>query len=251
MRKLLIVLLVVLGLLALLAWKMPASLALGLAGGTLEPLRLDGVSGTLWRGQALDARVLGEPIGRLQWTLAPMALLRGGLDVDFMLDGERYAGSGHLMRRDGRLRFEHTDIELPAATLAPLVDLPSLDLRGRVRLVLDHAELLDGVPVMLSGSALWQEAAVSGAAAASLGEITATFEGSVGKGFRGVLDDNGGPLDVDGGFQAGFTGYSVDVRLKARPGHPQVEQALRYVGQPQADGSVRLLVEGGLLGAAP
>lgn len=231
-----------------LLWMLPAQVALQLMGERLRPLVLHDVAGTAWEGRALHSEVLGQPLGPLRWQLSPWPLLGGTVDVALTLEGGRgVSGSGHVRSDETRTLLDTVHLELPASLLAPALDLPALVLHGRILLELEQAELVGGLPVALRGTAAWEQAAVGGAAAAELGTLDLAFAPVPGGGVEGTLRDRGGPLLARGSFRVSLGGYQVEAELAPRDGNPQVREALAWVGQPQADGSVLLRIEGHFL----
>lgn len=248
LRLFLLALAALLALLLALAWMLPAQVALELVGDRLQPLALRDVAGTAWEGRALQAELLGQPLGPVRWTLSPGPLLAGTVDARLTLEGGHgIQGGGRVQSDDQRTRLQDVRLELPASLLAPALDLPALVLHGRVLVQLDEAELVGGLPVSLRGTAVWEDAAVGGAAAAELGTLDLAFAPVPGGAVEGTLRDRGGPLAARGNFRLSLAGYEVEARLAARDGNPQVREALAWVGQPQADGTVLLRIEGRFL----
>jgi general secretion pathway protein N len=228
---------------------LPARFALDFVGGRLGPVELGEVSGTVWRGEARPARVNGEDIGTLSWSLSPWALFAARVDADLRLEGEVWRGDGSVsVKRDRSVRVRDLHLNFPAQRLQPALDIPALVLRGEVQVHIVEGELLGGFPTAVKGTATWKDAAVAGSAAAQFGDLSTDFASDGAGGLKGTLRDSGGPLQAQGGYQASLAGYSADVVLRARDGNPQVIEALQYIGQPQPDGSARLEVRGQLLG---
>lgn len=240
---LLLALLLAAGMLAL----MPAKFALGMAGERLGPLTLGDVSGTVWRGRAGSLVAHGRQLGALDWNVHPLALLRGRLDTDLSLKGAEFEGKTFASLAGTTLRLRDTAFSMDAQRLQPAVDIPALQLRGKVEVMLVEAELISGFPRQLKGEAYWRDAAVSGAAEALLGTLSARFQSAADGAIIGSVQDDGGPLSVEGQFRAALTGYQADLVLTARDGNPQVIRALGYVGEQQPDGSSVLQIRGRLL----
>jgi general secretion pathway protein N len=247
LRWLLLLLLVLLLGLALLLALFPARLAVDWLGPRLAPLELHGVGGSIWRGQARELRMHGQPLGAVTWRVAPQALMSRRLDVDLSMDGELYRGSGFVSATRELTVLTNTRFSMPAQQMQPALDIPALNLRGTVDIELDRAELVNNFPRRLEGRAYWRNAAVDGAAAAELGELVAEFRTADDGSLVGSVADSGGPLAVDGQFRLGFTGFEAEALLVARDGNPQVMEALRYVGEAQPDGSSILQIRGTLL----
>lgn len=248
MKKLLLFLLVLAVIAAIVVLLLPARLVVEHALPANAPVRLEEVSGTVWKGRAGRVIRNGNDLGALGWRVHPRALLAGAVDADLVLDGPVYTGKGRVSgTRDGLIRLTDVDASFPASHLEPVLDVPALNLLGRVDVKLDTLQMQNKVPTALQGRATWRDAAVGGADQASFGNIVATFGPQAG-GFGGIVTDEGGPLDVKGEFKTTLMGYDAHATLRPRDGNPQVTRALRHIGQPQEDGSVEFRVSGGLRG---
>ncbi len=248
-RNLFLLLVVLLLLAALVLAFLPARLALDFVGDRLGPVHLGEVSGTLWNGQSNPASINGEPVGVLSWKLSPLSLLGARVDAYVVLRGDAYNGDSAVsVRRDRSVRVRDLNLRFPARRLEPMLDIPALVLRGEVQVAITQAELHGGFPTSINGRATWKDAAVAGSAEALFGDLVTDFSSSASGGLDGTISDSGGPLQAQGSYHAGLTGYSADISLRARDGNPQVTEALQYIGQPQPDGSARLEVRGTLLG---
>lgn len=248
MRKLLIVVVALLAIVAIALLTLPADVAYAWFGKRLLPATLADISGDVWNGHAGSLRVLGRDIGALDWHLRAPPLLHGGLEAQVEVNGSGGSGSGWLSQAaDQTLDVRDATLSLPAATLEPALGVPSLHLKGTVDVALAHARLRGAWVEAVQGSATWREAAVSGAAQARLSDLRIDFttqaDGTIGCSVR----DLGGPLAADGhcSFKAGA--YDAEVHLAARDGDARVLDALQYVGQPQPDGSVLLKIQGHVL----
>ncbi len=248
MKKLLLFLLVLAVIAAIVVVMLPARLVVEHALPANAPVRLEDVSGTVWKGRAGRVIRNGNDLGALGWRVHPRALLAGAIDADVILDGPSYTGKGRVSRaHDGVIRLTDVDASFPASRLEPMLDIPALNLLGQVDVRLDTLQLQNNVPTALQGRAAWRDAAVSGADQASFGTIVASFGPQAG-GFGGTVADEGGPLEVRGQFKTTLLGYEAHATLRPRDDNPQVARALRHIGQPQADGSVEFRVSGGLSG---
>lgn len=245
----LILLLVVLALLAVLVLAfVPAQFAIDRVGDRLGPLKLEGISGTIWSGQASQTLLRGENLGTLQWSLSPLALLSARADADLTLAGGPYVGKTAVsISRDRTVRIRDLDVTMSARKIEPLLDIPALVFRGEVQVTLKSAEVRNGVPMALDGQAVWKNAAVAGSAEAQFGDITSQFASKPEGGFQGTVTDSGGPLQAQGGYSASLAGYEAVIDLRARDNNPQVLEALQYIGQPQPDGSSKLEIRGRIL----
>lgn len=250
MKRLFWLLVLAIVVLAIVAATFPAKLAVRLLPSSRLPVQLEEVAGTVWSGRAERVLRNGADLGRLQWTVHPAGLLRGQIDADLALQGQALDGTGRVVAaRDGSVRIAGAKVRFPAARMDRLLDVPALTLVGNVDLVIEDLELRGRVPVALTGQATWRDAGVSGGEQATFGTLQARFGALDGGGFGGTLGDQGdGPLALDGSFRTTLMGFEARATLRARDDDPQVQRALRHIGQMQPDGSVVYEVKGGLAG---
>jgi hypothetical protein len=248
LRRLFLLLLVLVLIGAVVAWTLPADLALRWLRPNLGPLQLSGVSGTVWQGRASSAAAFGTPLGALEWSVQKSPLLLRRVVARVGLAGGALVLDGDVTRdADGSVLVQNATFALPAETAAPALDIPALKLHGRIEGRIDEARLAKGWVSGARGSARWREAAVSGQAEASLGELLAEFTSQPDGSIAGTVKDDGSSnLEVAGQFVIDSGQFSATARLVARNGDTQVAEALRYVGEPQPDGSSLLKINGKL-----
>ena len=230
---------------AVAVWTCPADLAWRWFGGRFAPLTLHGLSGSVWQGHADDAELFGQSLGALDWSVAKAPLLRGDAVAAFVLHGAEVTATGSaILRAGGRVEFDDAAVTIPARLAAPVFAVPALQPLGTIEIDLAHAHVVGAWLDEVTGHARWRDAAVSGAAQAAIGDLQATFASSDTGAIGGTITDSGGPLQVNGTFTTSLGRYAAQVRLAPRGDNPQLAEALQYVGQPQADGSRELLIEG-------
>lgn len=245
MFVLLAVLVVVAG---VVAWTMPADVAYRYLAPKLGPVSLVGVRGTFWDGHADGVSVFGRDLGELDWRIDKAPLLMRSVHADLRIRGADIDTSGLVERdSDGRIKARDVRFRVPATLFSPALDVPSLKLLGTVTGTFRELTLFDGLLADASGNATWSDAGVSGAAEARFSDIIAEFaskpDGSVG---GTIADDGKGNLEVNGNFNISAIGFQAEAFLSARNDDSRVQEALRYVGQPQPDGSSHLLINGQL-----
>lgn len=234
---------------AIFAWMMPADLALRWFGHKLAPATLSGVRGTIWDGRADGVSVFGRDLGELTWRVDKGPLLRGRLIADLHVKGNDIEATG-IISRVGAGDYTARDLRfrVPAQLAQPAFDVPALRLLGSINGVLSQAQWNNGRLLGAVGNARWTDVGVTGQVEARFADIVAEFasqpDGSVG----GTVHDAGqGNLEVNGLFDIRGNQFSADARLAARNGDPSTLEMLRFVGQPQADGSSHYKVQGQLL----
>lgn len=215
---------------ALLAWT-PAALVL--PGLVPSAVSLQDVRGTLWHGRAGQVRWRGHALGTLHWDAAPSALLRAEFDLRLRLAGPMRA-SARLRVGPVRRWLEQARLELPARWLDGVLATPVLQPRGQIEIQLADARFERGQWHGVAGQARWKAAALTGVAAAPLGDLLADFSQVSPGRIEGRLRDVGGPLVLTGRFGVDARGYQAEAWLAARD--PALLPALEWLGQSTATG---------------
>ena len=254
MRFLKVLLVLVLALLivaGVVFWTLPADVAWRQGAKYFGPVVLSGVRGTLWDGHADGVSLFGRDLGEMDWRVAKSAVLRGRVVADVRIQGTDIDAAGIVERAlvedasTGALVLRDVHFRFPAALLQPALDLREITLNGAISGVVSDAVLRNGFVESATGNARWSEAGVSGQAEARFADIVGEFAAAPGGGIAGHAKDDGtGNLAVDATFRAAVTGFDAEAILRARNDDPQVEETLRHVGEPQADGSSKLVVHG-------
>jgi general secretion pathway protein N len=240
----LVVLLLIVG--GALLWTLPADVAYRQGAKFLGPVVLSGVRGTLWDGHADGISVFGRDLGEIDWQMAKSGILRGRMAADVRIQGTDVDAAGLVERnRDGMFTVHDVHFRFPAEMFAPVLAIPDLDLLGAVSGVIFEATLRNGFIESASGNARWSDAGVTGQAEARFADILANFSAEPNGGITGSAHDDGsGNLAVNATFHAGMSGFDAQAILSARNDDPQVRETLRHVGEPQPDGSSKLVIRG-------
>lgn len=229
------------------AWVMPAELAYRYGASHLGPIVLSGLRGTVWNGHADGVSVLGRDVGELDWRAQKWPLLRGQFVADVRIKGAEFDAAGLVTRGRGTIAVQDFRFSLPAAVLAPALDVGVRPL-GTISGVIDQASLVHASLSDAAGSARWSEAGVSGPAEARFSDLIAEFAAQPDGSLAGTLHDDGdGGLVLDGRFNLSFGAFDFEASLRARHDDAQVTEFLRHLGEPQPDGSVHLAVHERLL----
>ena len=230
----------------IVAATLPAATAYRHAESRLQPLRLQGVAGTLWNGSAAQASVYAVPLGDLRWTLDPWAALSLAARGQAALSGRDLQASARIDARRDSVRLSEANARLPAAVLAPALDIPSLVLLGELDLKLDTLESRDGLVRSANGLLVWRNAGVSGAAEARFADVSVSLRSPRDGLIEGQISDGGGSLAASGQVRIEGEQFSAEVKLAVRGDDPQLAEALLYVGERLPDGSSLLRVQGTL-----
>lgn len=203
-------------------------------------LAMQGVTGSLWRGEASVA-VLNTGsgylhLGELKWRLKPLSLLlfTPQLEVASHWGAQRITGSLGLKGK-GHIELQDIDALLDAQLLRHYAPL---ELFGSVSLQVSHLEIQDGFPREGSGRVVWQNGGwISTRGQRSLGSYAIDFSQQRNEPLLGELITLQGGLQAAGDLQLRDRSYAIDVFLDGPAiGDPQLRQALQLVASPQGEG---------------
>ncbi len=234
-----------------LFWWLPARWVKPALDARLHGLRLDAVSGSLWRGQA--GSVLGpdgKSLGALRWELS-RAVLWGDLKLSFDLNGPGLAARGSMHGSDAQAQvWEQVHLSGDARFFARRFGLPDGYLEGQLQADIGHAELQGNWPLALDGTAQWKDGVLTTRAGkVRVGDLHAAASGAEGVVDIRLNDDGTGPLALDGHWQLSPLGWRVDMTAQARSGDPVMQQWLRTLGKPDTSGVIHIQRNGGVAGA--
>jgi general secretion pathway protein N len=249
LRRLLLLVLLLAVIAGLVLWYLPAGFAWRQLGqDRLGPaLALQEISGTVRQGRAGQALVNGFPVGALDWTVDWRGLLRRQVGGSWRLDGPAWQAQAADTRLVGdTVEVRDLRASLPALLLQPMLDIPALTFLGTVEIDLARLRQRAGRIEQAQGQARWLDAGVTGQAQARFGPLRAQFGTGEDGRIVGTVQDEGGPLSVEGQFQLDGLRYRAEVILLARDPADPVAQALYYIGESLPGGGSLLVVEGEL-----
>jgi general secretion pathway protein N len=206
-----------------------------------EDIQLNGVSGTIWNGQAQQLLVRGLPIEQLSWQLAFLPLLTGTGQV--YVDGgnirqmDEISVKGNISLANGQLQADNLQLYLPTAWVIASLPLPvAVNASGRFKLVLQELDYSDHCQV-LNGKGHWLKAQVQGnKRPIVLGNFEADLSCVNQDVVLTVNEPNRFGLSAVARIPADLT-FSVSGRFKPDPDlPPEVHQAAQFFGQKDAQG---------------
>lgn len=230
----------------------PAAWAWGMLQDRVPGAHLGSVHGSVWNGSAERVVYAGLPLGSVHWTLSRRALF-GHPDLHIHVHGRLVHGSGQFLRRGDMLAGRQLYFTVDAGQLPVSVGSPALRPRGDLVFDIDRVEVRGDWPRQLRGRIIWRHAALDGGhGTVPLGELHAQLHERAGSILQAQLSDDGGPLALSGSVQASTLGWRLNADLRARSVDPELRHALAQLGRPDAEGTVHLRRQGGLMmGAQP
>lgn len=240
----LLVLMILAAIAVAMLWSVPARFVYERYAARVQPLRLQGIEGTLWSGKAAMASYAVKPLGAVQWRLDTLPLLRGWAAGELRLESPEIRASSGFRATRRRLELADASATFPANLMAPALDIPSLTLLGDVTADMKDVVIEDGIVRSVIGTLTWNNVGVSGSAEARLGKLIVEFAPRVDGVIEGLVRDDGGPLQASGHIELRGLQFTAEIKLNAREGNEYIREALLYIGQRSLDGGSVLRVEG-------
>ena len=202
-------------------------------------LQLQGVSGSLWQGQAAEARLNNFNLGKLNWELNGWSLLLGDIDLLLNFRNDTTQGRAQLsLGVGGSMRASNVDMQLPAERLAPLMYGFPVSLAGEVHGNLKELELEPGRTLQGRGRIVWRAAALRAPQNIELGDFVTTLE-PLNQGSKLAINDQGqGPVETDITITVKGNGeYKMNGWMRPRDASQQhITEALRLIGRADNTG---------------
>ena len=215
------------------------------AGLLVEPLArqhvfLEGVSGSIWRGQAqnLSARANGEVIswGRVQWQLSPLSLLSLAPSVQFSTElGSQWLQAEVRVHDLDAIQLNDVQGRIPAGLVRLFAPL-SVD--GAFEFHFPRLEWSQSEGVLaLEGALRWINGVwITQIDRVRLGTYVLALE-SKGDEITGLVSTVKGPVQVTGDLRARQQNYSLDVRIEpSGPAEQRLRDNLALIAQAEGSG---------------
>ncbi len=238
--------------LAQLAAKTPAAFVVQRFGENW-PVKMTGVTGSVWQGRAEQMVVAKLTIEPVSWRVEPLALLGGGVAANIDLAGNDLSGrlnaSTDLKQR---IKIRDSRLLMPARQL-DIEQLP-VDLGGNLFIRIEQlafdleprwpADPQASLPIV-EAQVSWQGAAVTSPVPLELGEFLLQM-GNQDQTIRASLTSASGPLDTQGNLEIRADGhYQWVIRLYPRgEANGEIRDLLSLLGRPDRSGAVTLRNEG-------
>jgi general secretion pathway protein N len=214
------------------------------------PVAIAGVSGTLWDGQAYLIRIDNNiQLDETRWSFNLWKLLIGqlSLNIDTSFLGETVtaeAGSSFL----GRVFINDLRATVSASEVTTLTNIPIAKLDGPIILDIQHAQWKQGELPLASGSIKWNDASVTVAETASLGNVLILLSESDQQLLNAEIKNNGGDISISGNAELiAEADYAADITLVPNASASKnIRQSLGMFARRQPNGEYNIKKSGPL-----
>lgn len=217
--------------------------------GGFPGISADGVSGTVWRGEARQLRIAlrnthAVELGHVAWSVAWHRLLLGEAAAVVELRGNGPSGRGLVALDRQGWTLREFDLSVPAdwlATLRPGLDLwqPGGTIRVRSGEFSSRAKQFRG-----QGELAWEQAALGLSKVRPLGDYQADFSGD-GERVRFQLRTRSGALEAQGSGSWSRANIEFTGSARARDQAGELRALLGLMGTLQPDGSANISIRNG------
>lgn len=209
-------------------------------------MHLNGVSGSVWNGTAVEGLAAGAYIQDIAWRLKPTSVFSGQL----AFETSSKPASGTLnadvaVSLDGSLTLSNVTGNVPLDLVHPAFQQNGIS--GDVSLDFEQVVIRNGLPTEVNGSVTVANFFVREMSSARLGDYKADFQTSD-EGVMAIVDDLSGVLDVAGTISLSRDkSYQLIGEVATRPGAPpSITDQLQYLGSSDARGFRPFRFEGSL-----
>ncbi len=218
----------------------------------IQPLSLEGVSGSLLDGHANRLQINPEQqIDNLNWQITLSSLLKArlGSQLEFNYLGGK--GNAHAaVSANQTLYLNEARFEIAAKKLEVLLPLPLATFTGEITALIDSAMIKQSGAEEITGRLFWNKASLTTPmpATVKLGQVSADISTDDNGLILVKLNNKGGDLALDGKLTLSAQGqYDLDLKITpAGNTAAAIRNGLSQMAQRQSDGSYRIKDKGQL-----
>ena len=201
---------------AFLITTIPAAPVIGLFEDRV-PVTISNVSGTLWNGKAgVITTNRNLTLKNFEWSFLPWRLLLVKLAIDVNAEYNKRPITTRLSTGiSGQLAIDDLNTKLDASEISSLISLPIGELSGEFNLYINSAIIEQGSVPRIDGTLNWNQAAVTIAETAELGNVAVLVNESDDSPLVARITNKGGDLLLNGNFITTTQGeYSLQLTMK-------------------------------------
>lgn len=205
------------------------------------PVTIKNISGTLWNGKAYAVSINNKvQLTNTQWSFNVWKLLIGQIAADIKTEySENSINSEVGVSIFGGYFVNNLTARISAEDIASLADIPIAQLSGMVALNIDYVHWKQGELPMASGQITWNDATVSVADSASLGNVLITLGESENQLLSADIKNQGGDIAITGTADlVPEASYEININLSpTASANDNIKQSLAMFARKQANGS--------------
>lgn len=215
----------------------------------LNPLKISGVSGSVWSGNAQKVAYGDETeLQNMQWSFAPMQLLSAAAGVNVKFNAYGGKAQGLVTQHLGNVtRIKDFNYQVRAKELEVLLPLPLAEFDGNVAVSIVEMVIENQLAKSFQGTINWNNAVLQAPAIAKLGNIIIDVK-QIGDKHRIKIDSKGGVILISGNIDVQDNGsFKTDLSINPLPSAPvELTDMLNLAAKRSSDGSYRIRQKGNI-----
>jgi general secretion pathway protein N len=213
------------------------------------PVKIYGVQGSIWNGQADNVLVQQHRIDQLKWSINPASLLLASLSADIQASIKEQNVIGHInVNMSGDIHAEDLRAKLSAADIQQLVAMPFGELGGEFILNIQSLDWSGtGIP-STTATIKWRQAKLTLVDTVDLGQVLVNIKPDEKNGLSLEVKNKGGALSIDGSIAlSDKKQYKLLLNFNpASNANSNIKQSLSMFAKKQSNGSYRFKQNGNL-----
>lgn len=211
---------------------------------------IHGISGSLWNGKAYIVLINDNiELKNTKWSFSLWKTLIGKISINInsqYLDNDISAEIGTSFL--GRYFINNLKAKISAQEAAQLVNIPLVQLSGLISFNIDHAQWKQGELPLATGVINWNNAEVTVADTASLGNVSITLRESEQQLLNADIKNQGGDIKVNGMAElVPEANYAANIKLlPTASASDNIKQSLGLFAKKQDNGEYLLNYSGPL-----
>jgi hypothetical protein len=213
-------------------------------------LQIQNIEGTIWQGSAQQVMVKpGHVLKEVSWSVCVTHILMAEACVDFDANYNDSPLSGQIaVDMNKNVQGKNIRTSITAKALSQMITMQMGEIAGNIDVDLATISWQQGGIPAISGVIKWNDASVTIAETAKLGDIIITLKESVDNPISAEISNQDGHLEING--QATLnekTDYTVNLKLIPRDkANQNLKNSLSLFAQPGPNGSFILKNNGNL-----
>ena len=234
---------IITGILALTLFLMiniPAAPIINALKDKIPQIQIQNVSGTLWQGSAQQVTIQSKHIFKnVNWSVCIAYILTGNacVELDTIYNNNPISGQ-FMVDMSNTVQGKNIKTTMSAQALSQLAPLPMGEIAGNFVVDLTAVNWEQGKLPSASGVIKWNNASITIAETAQLGDVTIALTESEENPINANLSNKGGHLSISGLASANtMTSYNLDLILTPNKASKNLRTSLGQFATPQANGS--------------
>lgn len=209
----------------------------------IRPIQLEGISGSIIKGNAQQVKYLGMDLGQANWLLYPSSYNAATLDVK--LRNNDYDIKAKYIKKPKSDIVKELKGTLDWQFIANKINFTHGKISGYIELDFDQLEIHKGIPHIISGRATTKDLRIVKPVQKELGEIEVVFTSDNPQIIVGQVNSKSNVLNVSGAIYIHKNHrWEIKLTLIPSPGEYEVEYALQGIGDRRRSGGRTLNLAG-------